>query len=139
MLETARDAAPVPVSEDQVMESYGRKDAADVEWTTVPAVDIVNNVVPLNFFFGCLPPTTRRLMMKLQSLRPGARSRKSIGKIAVGAVSKRLSSDVARNDFLAHLVAARDEQGRPLSQQELTAEASSLIIAGSDTTSTSVL
>lgn len=138
MLEAAKDAAPVPVHDDQVMESYGRKDATNLEWSTVPAVAVLNNVIALNFCFGCLPSPWRRLMMKLQSFRPGIWSGKPIGKIAVAAVSKRLSSDVTRRDFLAHLVAARDEQGKPLTQQELTSEATTLIIGGSDTTSTSV-
>ncbi|EKM51906.1 uncharacterized protein PHACADRAFT_187295 [Phanerochaete carnosa HHB-10118-sp] len=45
---------------------------------------------------------------------------------------------VVRKDFLSHLAAARDDEGKPLGEQELTAEALSLIVAGSDTTSSSI-
>lgn len=138
MLEKATDAVQVPVSEDQVMKLYGIKDVTDFESSTVPAVDVVNTVVPLNFCVGCLTPALRRLMMKAQLLRPVIQSRQSLAKIVIAAVSKRLSSDVTRNDFMAHLVAARDDQGKPLSQQELTSEAATLLVAGSNTIATSV-
>ncbi|EKM55699.1 uncharacterized protein PHACADRAFT_256510 [Phanerochaete carnosa HHB-10118-sp] len=136
MLEAGKDTAPVPVYTDQAMKSYGQKDT-DLEWSTAPAVQILNEAIPWFFFLGCLPPQARRLVSTLQSFNAGG-SRNLIGKIAVAAVSKRLTSEVTRRDFLSHLVAAHDDQGRPLSQQELTSEAISLIVAGSDTTSTSI-
>ena len=41
----------------------------------------------------------------------------------------------ARNDLLRRLQEARDDQGKPMGQAELTAEALTQLIAGSDTTS----
>ena len=41
----------------------------------------------------------------------------------------------ARNDLLRRLQEARDDRGRPMGQAELTAEALTQLIAGSDTTS----
>jgi len=42
-----------------------------------------------------------------------------------------------RKDILSHLQAGRDENGQPMSKDELTMEALTQLIAGSDTTSNS--
>lgn len=57
--------------------------------------------------------------------------------IAVARVSQRLDnpSDEQRVDLLARLQEGRDENGQPLGRHELTAEALTQLIAGSDTTS----
>jgi len=58
--------------------------------------------------------------------------------IAVARVSQRLDNPSAgeqRVDLLARLQEGRDESGQPLGRQELTAEALTQLIAGSDTTS----
>jgi benzoate 4-monooxygenase len=57
--------------------------------------------------------------------------------IAVACVSKRLEGkqDVERMDFLARLMEEKDENGDKLGRSELTAEALTQLIAGSDTTS----
>jgi len=57
--------------------------------------------------------------------------------IAVARVSQRLDnpSKDGRVDLLARLQEGRDEAGQPLGRQELTAEALTQLIAGSDTTS----
>ncbi|EKM51941.1 uncharacterized protein PHACADRAFT_101826 [Phanerochaete carnosa HHB-10118-sp] len=136
MLEAGKDTALVPVSEEQAMKSFGQQDT-DLEWATIPTIKLLNETVPWIFFLGCLPPQARFLMSKLQSFNAGA-SRKLFQKLGVAAVSKRLSSEATRRDFLSQLVAARDDEGKPLSAQELTSEALNLIIAGSDTTSSSI-
>ncbi|EKM51943.1 uncharacterized protein PHACADRAFT_102576 [Phanerochaete carnosa HHB-10118-sp] len=136
MLEAGKDAALVPVSEEQAMKSFGRQDT-DLKWATIPAIKLLNETVPWTFFLGCLPPQARFLMSKLPSFNAGT-SRKLFVKLAVATVSKRLASEATRRDFLSHLVAARNDEGKPLSAQELTAEALNLIVGGSDTTSSSI-
>lgn len=65
-------------------------------------------------------------------------------KIAIAAVSKRLAAgnshltSEGRTDLLEKLQAGKDENGNPMGQLELTAEALTQLIAGSDTTSKSV-
>jgi benzoate 4-monooxygenase len=58
--------------------------------------------------------------------------------IAIARVKGRLENPpVGRTDLLARLMEGRDEKGEPLGQEELTAEALTQLIAGSDTTSNS--
>jgi len=54
------------------------------------------------------------------------------------AVGKRLAAPTERVDLLSKLQAGTDEHGQPLGRAELTAEALTFLIAGSDTTSNSV-
>lgn len=57
--------------------------------------------------------------------------------IAIARVSERLSRSekTDRVDLLARLMEGRDGNGDPLGREELTAEALTMLIAGSDTTS----
>lgn len=64
--------------------------------------------------------------------------------MAIAAVSKRLAEPpeekahrdaVGRTDLLTKLQEGKDEDGYPMGQKELTAEAMTQLIAGSDTTS----
>lgn len=134
MLQTAQDAAPVAVSAEQAMRSFYDKNAGPVEMTTVPAVKIINEATAFNLFLGCLPKRWRGLVMQVPSVKQDMMSRAALGRMAVTAVAKRISSDVTRNDFLAKLLVARDEHGNRLDENELSAEATSLLVAGSDTT-----
>ncbi|GJE88302.1 cytochrome P450 [Phanerochaete sordida] len=137
MLEAGRDTARVPKSEARAMKSYGRKDDG-LEWSTAPAIQVIRGSGHANFVIGCLPPHFRPLVKKVRELMAGFTSPRFLGKIAIAAVAKRLSSELTRKDFLSHIVAARDEDGKPLSEQEVTSEAISLIVAGSETTASSL-
>lgn len=55
--------------------------------------------------------------------------------IAIARVSERLANPSDRVDLLARLMEGRDESGAKLGREELTAEALTQLIAGSDTTS----
>jgi benzoate 4-monooxygenase len=58
--------------------------------------------------------------------------------IARNRVNLRLSEGAGdRKDILSHLIVAKDESGQPMPKPELTAEALTQLIAGSDTTSNS--
>ncbi|VBB75887.1 Putative cytochrome P450 pisatin demethylase-like [Podospora comata] len=63
----------------------------------------------------------------------------SLAGIAIARVKMRLENPPpeGRKDLLQRLVDARDEKGEPLGREELTAEALTQLIAGSDTTSNS--
>ncbi|EKM51944.1 uncharacterized protein PHACADRAFT_212558 [Phanerochaete carnosa HHB-10118-sp] len=60
MLEAEKDTVPVPVSEEQAMKSYGQKDM-DLEWSTLPAIKLLNETIPRTSFLGCLPPQGKPL------------------------------------------------------------------------------
>ena len=55
--------------------------------------------------------------------------------VAVAAVSKRLKTTTDRVDILSKLQEGKDDKGKPVGLPELTAEALTQLIAGSDNTS----
>jgi benzoate 4-monooxygenase len=59
----------------------------------------------------------------------------SLAGIAIARVNARLEKPSDRVDLLARLMEGRDEHGNKLGREELTAEALTQLIAGSDTTS----
>ena len=69
----------------------------------------------------------------------GLNAVKNLAGIAIARVKNRLDNppSIERMDLLARLMEGRDEKGEPLGREELTAEALTQLIAGSDTTSNS--
>lgn len=67
----------------------------------------------------------------------GIQAVQNLAGIAVARVRQRLEAGNPdkRVDLLARLMEGRDESGQPLGREELTAEALTQLIAGSDTTS----
>jgi benzoate 4-monooxygenase len=66
----------------------------------------------------------------------GMKAIENLAGIAVARVNERLARpDTDRVDLLARLMEGRDENGNKLGREELTAEALTQLIAGSDTTS----
>jgi benzoate 4-monooxygenase len=89
---------------------------------------------------GCLPqlkPYARWLPDPFFS--KGLTAVQNLAGIAIARVKERLDNppDIDRKDLLARLQEGRDEKGDPLGFEELTAEALTQLIAGSDTTSNS--
>jgi benzoate 4-monooxygenase len=86
---------------------------------------------------GCLPqlkPYAKYLPDPFFS--KGVRAVENLAGIAVASVNARLEKpDTDRVDLLARLMEGRDENGQKLGREELTAEALTQLIAGSDTTS----
>lgn len=90
---------------------------------------------------GCLPslkPYAQYLPDPFFS--KGIAAVQKLAGIAVARVRDRLAivGSVDRKDLLARLMEGRDEHGNPMGQEELTAEALTQMIAGSDTTSNSM-
>lgn len=69
--------------------------------------------------------------------RKGVEAVENLAGIATARVKQRLDNNdkIDRVDLLARLMEGRDEKGEKLGRQELTAEALTQLIAGSDTTS----
>ena len=111
----------------------------DAPATYAPAVEVLNRRGEVSGTLGCMP-----------SLKPyakyipdpffyqGLEAVQNLAGMAVARVSARLdagSKDDGRVDLLARLMEGKDETGAKLSRPELTAEALTQLIAGSDTTS----
>ncbi|KAF4618517.1 hypothetical protein D9613_010014 [Agrocybe pediades] len=135
MITAARDLAVVPVNQETVMENYGTK--AEVEVREIPAVKILNGRGEYSMSMGVLPPSWRPLARRLPWYKKGLRDVETLAGIAIMAVAKRLATPTDRVDLLSKLQEGRDHEGKVMTKEEVTAEALTLLIAGSDTTSNS--
>lgn len=104
------------------------------------AIEILNRRGEVSATLGCLPqlkPYARWLPDPFFS--KGLSAVQSLAGIAIARVKNRVENppDIERKDLLARLMEGRDEKGEPLGREELTAEALTQLIAGSDTTSNS--
>ncbi|KAG8530658.1 uncharacterized protein KY384_004013 [Bacidia gigantensis] len=117
---------------------------------TAPAVQVLNRRGEVSATLGCLPalkPWAGWLPDRF--FRDGINAVKDLAGIAVARVGARLAEEEeegegerkgrgkgeGRKDLLARLMDGRDENGEKLGREELTAEALTQLIAGSDTTS----
>ncbi|KAF9011513.1 cytochrome P450 [Hymenopellis radicata] len=136
MLRAGKDSAPVPRSNREAMKSYGESTSAN-DVKEIPAVQILNGRGEYSMTMGVFPSWWRPIMAKTPWFSQGKEDVKTLAGIAIMAVSKRLAAPTDRNDLLSKLQAGKDEHGNPMGREELTAEALTLLIAGSDTTSNS--
>ncbi|KAK7047898.1 hypothetical protein VNI00_006226 [Paramarasmius palmivorus] len=135
MLVACKDTAQVPVDQEACMDSYGKEATAPVK--EIPAVKVINGRGEFSASLGVIPPYLRPLARKMPWFRQGGEDVKTLSGIAIMAVAKRLKEGSDRSDLLTKLQSAKDEHGNPMGKAELTAEALTLLIAGSDTTSNS--
>ncbi|KAG6829974.1 hypothetical protein H0H92_002779 [Tricholoma furcatifolium] len=137
MIEAAKDVAKVPRNQSEAMSSYGSREEHPEDIAEVPAVKILNGRGEYSMALGALPPWWRPIARLIPWYRRGAADVKALAGIAIMAVKKRLAVETDRVDLLAKLKASKDSDGNPMGREELTAEALTLLIAGSDTTSNS--
>ena len=122
------------------------KDIAEVQKspdgpvTYAPAIEVLNRRGEVSSTIGCLP-TLRPYAKYLPDsfFRAGVRAVDNLAGIATARVNARLDvpneETGQRKDLLARLMEGKDEKGEKLGREELTAEALTQLIAGSDTTS----
>lgn len=117
--------------------------------TYAPAVEVLNRRGEVSATLGCYPalkPYAKYLPDRF--FRDGLQAVEDLAGIAVARVNERLESaerikrggkaegsGEERVDLLARLMEGKDENGNKLGRDELTAEALTQLIAGSDTTS----
>ncbi|OCH91279.1 cytochrome P450 [Obba rivulosa] len=135
MLHACADSAPVAVSHEAAMKGYGDGAAPEIEH--FPAVQVLNSRGEYSASMGVLPPHWRPLARRIPWFRRGNQAVQRLAGIAVAAVAKRLASPTDRTDLLSKLQEGKDDAGNPMGRPELTAEALTQLIAGSDTTSNS--
>ncbi|KAK0452448.1 cytochrome P450 [Armillaria borealis] len=120
---------------EEGLAAIGQKTSCAV--VEIPAVQILNDRGEFSMTMGVFPPWWRPIARKLPMFQVGGKAVKSLAGIAIMAVAKRLATPTDRTDLLSKLQAGKDEKGKPMGREELTAEALTLLIAGSDTTSNS--
>ena len=108
--------------------------------TTAPAIEVLNRRGEVSNAIGCFPaikPYAKYLPDPFFS--KGIEAVENLAGIAIARVSQRFEAaekgEVQRVDLLARLMEGKDEKGEKLGRAELTAEALTQLIAGSDTTS----
>ncbi|RMD41601.1 hypothetical protein DV735_g3542, partial [Chaetothyriales sp. CBS 134920] len=105
--------------------------------TTAPAIQVLNRRGEVSGTLGCIPqlkPYAKYLPDRFFS--DGIEAVENLAGIAIARVTQRLESpDIGRVDLLARLMDGKDANGEKLGREELTAEALTQLIAGSDTTS----
>lgn len=112
------------------------QDEAKVEVVHIPAVQILNDRGEFSASMGVLPPWLRPYVKRyIPWFSKGDQAVKNLAGLAIAAVSKRLNQPTYRVDLLSKLQEGKDDEGRPMGREELTAEALTQLIAGSDTTS----
>ncbi|KAK4224533.1 benzoate 4-monooxygenase [Podospora fimiseda] len=105
-----------------------------------PAIEILNRRGEVSAALGILPalkPYAKYFPDPFFS--QGLAAVENLAGIAIACVKSRLDNPppTGRKDLLQRLIDARDEKGEPMGREELTAEALTQLIAGSDTTSNS--
>ncbi|QRW21194.1 cytochrome P450 family protein [Rhizoctonia solani] len=145
MIAAQKDIAPM-------MEHAGEK--AEVKY--VPAVQVLNDRGDYSASMGVLPMWIRPIMKYVPWFSRGNTAVQCLAGMAIAAVERRLkfglpdepleeeeeideklSKGKKRTDLLEKLMQGKDENGAPMGREELTAEALTQLIAGSDTTSNS--
>jgi benzoate 4-monooxygenase len=123
MLEKERDLAEIRLT-------------PDAPPTSAPAIEVLNRRGEVSGTLGCYPalkPYAKYLPDPFFS--NGVKAVENLAGIAIARVGQRLANPSDRVDLLARLQQGKDDKGEPLGRQELTAEALTQLIAGSDTTS----
>ena len=108
--------------------------------THAPAVQVLNRRGEVSSTIGCLPSLKPYAKYLPDSFfRAGVRAVDDLAGIAAARVNARLDAPDEekgqRKDLLARLMEGKDENGEKLGREELTVEALTQLIAGSDTTS----
>ncbi|KAL7006345.1 hypothetical protein EMMF5_003998 [Cystobasidiomycetes sp. EMM_F5] len=105
----------------------------------VPAVDILNERGEYSNCLGVMQPWLRPYIKYIDPwFARGSKAVKDLAGMARARVNERLKTGAGdRKDLLARLQEARDDNGNAMDIDELTAEALTQLIAGSDTTSNS--
>ncbi|KAJ7244037.1 cytochrome P450 monooxygenase pc-bph [Mycena rebaudengoi] len=135
MIEATRDIAPVPkydVRSAAVLKSISLATRAD-DVVHIPAVAALTGRGEYSMSMGVLPAWVRPIMARVPWYRRGLQDVLQLAGIAIVAVAKRLAAPTDRVDLLSKLQAGTDDAGNPMGRAELTAEALTFLIAGSDT------
>lgn len=140
MIAAAKDTAPVAVSQYAAMAACdlsSKSNSANIAVIHIPAIEIINARSDFNATMGVISPWLRTFVRRLPWFNIRSVASKNVVGIAVAAVTKRLATPTDRVDLLSRLSKGKDDRGKPMGIGELTAEALTQLLAGSDTISKS--
>ncbi len=106
-----------------------------------PAIQVLNRRGEVSATLGCLPELKPwAWFLPDPFFSRGLQAVEDLAGIAIARVKNRIENPppTTRKDLLHRLLEGRDDKGEPMSREEVTAEALTLLIAGSDTTSNSL-
>ncbi len=121
--------------EDRARVEYEDPSTGKVKVEHCSAIQIINERGEYSATMGCAPEWMRSTLVKLPWFSQRLKSVKKLSGIALARVNDRLVNGSEREDLLALLQAGKDDKGETMEKMELTAEALTQLIAGSDTTS----
>ncbi|KAJ7244039.1 cytochrome P450 monooxygenase [Mycena rebaudengoi] len=139
MIEAARDIAPVPkgdVRSAAVLNCTSLATHAD-DVVHIPTVAVLTGRGEYSMSTGVLHAWVRPIVARVPWYRRGLQNMRQLAGIAIVAVAKHLDMRTDRVDLLSKLQAGKDDMGKPVGRAELTTEALTFLIAGSDTTANS--
>ncbi|CCM03251.1 uncharacterized protein FIBRA_05377 [Fibroporia radiculosa] len=103
------------------------------EMEKIPVISVLCARVEVGPVFGFLPSRWWPLAKWHPRIREGNGATAKLAGLSIASVSKRLENPEAREDMLQKLLEGRDEDGSPMSPDEVAAESLTLIVAGADT------
>ncbi|PCH44204.1 cytochrome P450 [Wolfiporia cocos MD-104 SS10] len=130
--DTARSAKSVNASLATFSTSSNTKKFA-FEMEELPVTEIIGQRGELITMLGWLPKYVRPIILMMPGFRSNLQAIPKVAGSAVTAVAKRMNDLDAHADMLNRLLDARDENGEPMSPEELSSEASLIIVAGAIT------
>ncbi|KAI0695304.1 cytochrome P450 monooxygenase pc-bph [Cytidiella melzeri] len=139
MTSSASDSVQMVRSRTAAIDAYGLEEKV-LEYDTIPAVKTISDRSKYAISIGVLPLWWRPLVKKLPWFRTKRQAMDNIATLTVTAVGRRLkSTDVKSSNILSKGLESTDEHGDHMGNIELSAEAMTLMVAGTDTTSSAAL
>ncbi|KAH8824004.1 cytochrome P450 [Flagelloscypha sp. PMI_526] len=149
MVAAGQDAAPVPTTTtlDAIQKAgVESRKWPDLEYTKVPAVQLIASSLDSMSSLGTLPPYARPwIQASLSWFNSRGKAMRNLAGLSFLMASRRVKEKTGdkekgglTNDLISKFQEAKDETGKPLELAELAAESQSMVVAGSDTTSNSM-
>lgn len=135
MIDKVQDRAIMATSQKAAVASFDTKDVSFTV-TEVPPVQLMRSRAEFASASAVWPLWFRRYLIHLPWYSPRFRAMENMATVAVTALSKRLAAPIFRHDLLSNFLSVKDEMRQPLTSRELAAEVSTILTAGSDTTTT---
>ncbi|KAI0315173.1 cytochrome P450 [Amylostereum chailletii] len=144
MLVAGTDSIPVAKSYKAVMQTFTHDGKASgaldpVNFDRTPAIKALRDLGAHTATVGSAPSSWRPLTKYIPEINKGGRALERFSGIVAAAVAKRLSAPSYRMDVLTKLLDAKDDSGAPLGPEEITAEALTVLVAGSTTTTNTLM
>lgn len=137
MVKSGRDMARVAKSFEEGVKAIEKlsTESGELELETedIPYIETLAAGAESNASLGWLSPPLRWLVQQVPALTARPAATKKLNAFTIMSIARRLANPNPRQDMLQKLLEAKDDDGKPLSPEELSGEAFTLIVAGSDT------